>query len=201
MPSKTAFISYNQEDREAAQNIALFLTSENINVWFDEWEISAGDSIIKQINKGLTDCTHFVTVWSCHSATSSWVRSELEAVLQKAIEVGKPKIIPVLLDKTPLPPLLQPLKYLRYHGGTEEDRATIIESILGHKPSDDFIRSVVKKYHEVIIDADAKGPFAYRACPTCGSKRLKWSSATDYARDDVYYFIECEDCGWSDWSQ
>jgi len=201
MPPKTAFISHNKEDKDASRDIALFLTSENINVWFDEWEISAGDSIIKQINKGLIDCTDFVIVWSCHSATSNWVRSELEAVLIKAIEVGKPKIIPVLLDRTPLPPLLQPLKYIRYHGGNEDDRASIVESILGHKPSTDFIRSVVKKYHEVIIDADAKGPFPYIACPNCGSDRLEGSSATDYARDDVYFFIKCEDCGWSEWSQ
>jgi len=33
------FVSYNKGDKDVAREIALFLTSENINVWFDEWEL------------------------------------------------------------------------------------------------------------------------------------------------------------------
>ncbi|MBC8275716.1 MAG: toll/interleukin-1 receptor domain-containing protein [Chloroflexi bacterium] len=194
MPSITVFISHNKADRDAARNIALFLAAENINVWFDEWEISAGDSIIKQINKGLLDCTHFIVLWSANSATSKWVRAELESMLSKAIETGNPRIIPVFLDDTLLPPLLQPLKYIRYHGGNEEDRTNIIESISGHKPSQDFIRAVVQKYNEVIYNPDLPGPFPFEACPSCGSKNLKGSGAM--IRDDQWYIIQCEECGW-----
>jgi len=197
----TTFISHNKSDKDAARNIALFLAAENINVWFDEWEISAGDSIISQINKGLTDCTHFIILWSVNSATSKWVRAELESILTKAIETSNPRIIPVLLDDTSLPSLLQPLKYIRYQGGNEEDRANIIEAVSGHKSSGDFIRAIVKKYNEVIFNPDLEGPFPYVACPSCGSKRLKGSSFTDYRRDEVYFAITCEDCDWSTWSQ
>ncbi len=197
----TTFISHNKLDKDAARNIALFLTGENINVWFDEWEISAGDSIITQINNGLTDCTHFIILWSTNSATSKWVRAELESVITKAIESGNPRIIPILLDDTSLPPLIQQLRYIRYKGGTEEDRAYIIEAVSGHKPSGDFIRAIVRKYNEVIFNPDLEGPFPYVACPSCGSKRLKGSSFTDYRRDEVYFSITCEDCGWGDWSQ
>ena len=190
----TTFISYNKADKDAARNIALFLAAENTNVWFDEWEISAGDSIIAQINQGLAGCTHFIILWSANSATSTWVRAELEAILVKAIKSGNPRIIPMLLDDTPLPPLLQPLKYIRYQGGNEEDRASIVESISGSKPSQDFIRAIVQKYNEVIYNPDLPGPFPYEACPSCGSRRLKGSSAM--IRDDMWYIIHCEDCGW-----
>lgn len=42
---KLVFISHNSKDKETAREIGLFLTSEDVNVWFDEWEISYGASI------------------------------------------------------------------------------------------------------------------------------------------------------------
>jgi hypothetical protein len=157
MRSITVFISYNKADKEVARNIGLFLAAETINVWFDEWEISAGDSIIDQINTGLGYYTHFLILWSKNSSTSKWVRRELSSILTKAIESGTPKVIPILLDDTVLPQLLVDQGYVIYHGGNEGDRTTIIESVSGHKPSADFIRTVIKKYHEVIYDSNAKG--------------------------------------------
>jgi len=197
----TTFISHNKVDKDVARNIALFLAAENINVWFDEWEISAGDSIIDQINAGLTGCTHFIIIWSKNSSAAKWVRRELSSVLSKAIESGQPKVIPILLDNTELPPLIADLKYIRYHNGSEKDRNDIIEAISGNKSSIDFIRAVVKKYNEIIYDPGAKGPFPLKACPSCGSIKLKYSSHLDYARDDMYYFVKCQECGWGDWSQ
>ena len=58
------FVSHNKKDRDIAQQIAVFLTSERIRVWFDEWEVSAGDSIINEIQNGLDSCTHFIIIWS-----------------------------------------------------------------------------------------------------------------------------------------
>ncbi len=123
--------------------------------------------------------------------------------MARAILKGKPKIIPVKLDETELPPFLQDVKYIKWRGGTEEDRLDIIYSITGKKPELDYIEAVVKKYH-VIIDHDSleKGnPLPYKVCPKCGSPRLKGGSYTDYSHDEIYFFVKCLDCGWSDWSQ
>lgn len=70
------FISYNKADKDVAREIALFLAAENINVWFDEWEIPAGDSIIEQIDTELRGCTHFIILWSKNASKSNWVRRE-----------------------------------------------------------------------------------------------------------------------------
>jgi len=80
------FISHNKKDKEVATQIAVFLSSENISTWFDEWEISAGDSIIDEIESGLKSCTHFIILWSKNAVTSKWVREELKSVLTEAIE-------------------------------------------------------------------------------------------------------------------
>lgn len=129
MKSRTVFISHNTDDREDAQTIALFLVSENINVWFDEWEIAAGDSILDEIDNGLQRCTHFFILWSRNSAKSNWVRKELNSALKQAIEWKKPRIVPILLDGQRLPPLLTDIRGIRYEGGTEKDRVEIIQAV------------------------------------------------------------------------
>jgi hypothetical protein len=195
------FLSHNIKDKEFAREIALFLVAENINVWFDEWEISAGDSIVEQINKGLLGCTHFLIIWSINASTSNWVRRELHSTLTKAIKDGIPRVIPIMLDDTPLPELIADIRYIKYKGGSEKDRNSIINSVTGHGPSEDFIKAIVKKYNEVITDYTGRDPFGLKACPKCGSTKLKGGTYTDYVRDDVYYFLECKECGWSDWTQ
>lgn len=195
------FVSHNKADRDTAREIALFLVAENINTWFDEWEIAAGDSIVEQINTGLTGASHFIILWSAHSSSSHWVRRELASTLAHSIAQGHPRVVPIVLDDTPLPPLIADLKYIPYHGGTEPDRAELIRAITGEAPSRNLIKAIVKKYHEVIRDPDAKDPFGMVACPRCGSGRLGGSSLTDFVRDDVYYVLQCEKCGWLEWTQ
>jgi len=195
------FISHNKLDKEVAREIAVFLASENINVWFDEWEISAGDSFVEQINKGLLGCTHFLILWSSNAATSNWVRREFQSTLAQAIQEGIPRVIPIVLDDTPLPELIADIRYLRYGGGSEEDRRSIVNSVTGGEPSMNFIKAIVKKYHEVIKDPEDGDPFGLRACPECGCTKLKGGTYTDYDRDEVYYILECKECGWGDWTQ
>ena len=199
--SHLVFVSYNAADKETATNIALFLAAENISVWYDEWKVSAGDSIIDEVESGLGKCSHFVIIWSKNSDRSNWVRLELKAALTRALKVKSPIIIPVILDDVPLPPLLQDIRYVKYHGGTEQDRKALVEAILGKKPTMAFIRAVVRKYREVVYSAEGKYPFAYNVCPECGSDKLKGSSVTDYAHDEVYFTLTCEDCRWNTWTQ
>jgi hypothetical protein len=63
-----------------------------------------------------------------------------------------------------------------------------------------FSQAVVDTYKRVIRD-DKDSVFGLGVCPKCGSGRLSRSSGEDPDRDKLYYFIECEDCHWTDWSQ
>jgi hypothetical protein len=194
------FISHNSRDKNVAREIGVFLVAEGVDVWFDEWEIAAGDSITEAINSGLAGATHLLIVWSANASKANWVRRELAAALNRSIATGTPKIIPIILDETPLPELLRDIRYLRYAGGTEEDRREIVKAVQGRPPSENLIRTIVRKYHEVITD-QADPVFGLKACPRCGSTQLKGSSAIDYEGDEAYYFLRCTECEWSDWTQ
>ncbi len=70
---------------------------------------------------------------------------------------------------------------------------------------DQRARLSVRELNELLerrtIDPDSDHPLPFVACPRCGSKELSRKSATDTAHDEVYYMIDCRDCGWSEWTQ
>lgn len=54
------FVSYRSTQSTLAQTIAEGLRQRGAAVWFDLWDIQPGDSIPKEINRGLGWCTHLV---------------------------------------------------------------------------------------------------------------------------------------------
>jgi hypothetical protein len=201
------FISHNKADTATAQEIALFLVTEGVNVWFDEWEISAGESIVGRVNEALETCTALVVLWSQNASRSQWVQRELNSAIARALETASPRVIPVRLDSTPLPALLRDLRYIRFSSGSEEDRRTVIRELLGRSPSDNLIRAVVKKYHELVRSPDRKETLGLRACPKCGSEHLvpDQDVEVDYDYDDGHVSasptfipaVRCLECDWS----
>lgn len=196
------FISYNTKDRSIASEIATFLAADNINVWFDEWKVTLGDSLINEVQVGL-ECSHFIFLISKNISSSKFQKRESQSTLARFIQKGSPKIIPIILDDSEPPALLTDIKNWKYEGGTERDREWIIKSITGKLPSQNFIRAIVKKYHEVIEDtaADLHDPLPFKACPECGSMDLERNSYTDYLHDETYFIISCSECDWQTWSQ
>lgn len=195
------FISYNKHDIDQARELALFLVAESITVWYDEWQISAGDSIFEQINEGMRSCSHFIIIWSKNSATANWAKNELGAIVMKSISKGVPKVIPVKLDDTDLPELIADKASIDYNNGSEDARNNIIYAVLGRNATHNYIKSIVKKYNEVIYDYKSDDYLPYKACPMCGGFHLKFSSFHDNKGDEIYYIVKCTECEWSTWTQ
>jgi TIR domain len=58
------------------------------------------------LNTGLEAFEAFILLWSVNAERSNWVRQELNAAIMRAIQNNSAKIVPCLLDSTPLPPLI-----------------------------------------------------------------------------------------------
>lgn len=43
------FISYNSKDKPIVESFGQFLVEQGIDVWFDKWEIKAGESLTDKI--------------------------------------------------------------------------------------------------------------------------------------------------------
>ncbi len=194
------FISHNKADKETARFLAIALVEQGENVWFDEWQLRPGDSITAGIEDGLSSADIFLLVWSSAASFSKWVGTEVRAYLRRRVDDDSLRIVPIMVDATPLPTLVAD-----YRGFTLDNTVspnTIAFEITG-KPSDiELARRLQNRLLNLTSDhCDAGDPLPYIICPSCGSSNLKRSSATDYERGDVYYVIECEDCKWRDWSQ
>jgi len=188
------FISHTGADKNIARELGLFLASENINVWFDEWEISVGESITAKISDGLAKCTHFIIVWSRNAQKSKWVENEMNSATYLSVE-NNVKILPVVIDDAKLPPLVNDKLHLVYDGGTEKDRATLIEAITGNSPSNNYIKAIVKKYNEVIFDDESDDILPFNACPKCGTSRLN-RLCYNSNNEHTYFIISCKECDW-----
>jgi hypothetical protein len=59
--------------------------AQGIDVWFDEWEIRAGDSLRRKMEEGLANCTHFVVLLTPNSLHKPWVETEIDAGFIRAV--------------------------------------------------------------------------------------------------------------------
>src|SRR3989442_10851082 len=91
------FISYSRSDRKDVEEIAQKLISRGIRVWYDQWEIGIGDSIVQKINDGISSADYLLVALSSASVKSHWVQEELSAATALLAEKGS-FILPVLLD-------------------------------------------------------------------------------------------------------
>jgi hypothetical protein len=80
-------------------------------VWFDEWNISLGDSIVERINEGLEGTTYVVVCYSSSGVTSPWMSREWMSALARQLNGHGVKVLPVLLTGGDPPAILADLKY------------------------------------------------------------------------------------------
>ena len=58
---KRIFFSHSSKDKELARRIANDLSNKGIPVWFDEWELTVGDSLQEKISSGIQKSGWLVT--------------------------------------------------------------------------------------------------------------------------------------------
>jgi hypothetical protein len=80
------YLAHASEDHVTlAKPLAEHLMAKGVNVWLDEWEIRAGDSLRRKMEEGLADCTHFVVILTPNSLHKPWVETEIDAGFVRAV--------------------------------------------------------------------------------------------------------------------
>lgn len=102
-----AFLCHGFEDKQLVRQLARDLRANGVDVFFDEWEIRAGDSLRQKIDEGLMRCTHFIAVLSPVSIGKPWVQAEMDAAFIRKVG-GLTRFIALRsqLAVEKLPPLL-----------------------------------------------------------------------------------------------
>lgn len=104
------FICHSSNDKERfVEKLAVKLVSDNFKVFYDDWELNYGDSLIKLFDR-IDEADVFLIIISKDSVGSKWVKEELSAGFIRKIEEGT-KVIPVIIDKdVEIPPSLKHIK-------------------------------------------------------------------------------------------
>lgn len=90
------FISHDSRDKKRfVEGFATKLLENGIDVWYDDWELKFGDSLMT-IFDAISQCDIFISVISEYSVESKWVKEESDSAFMKKIEKNV-KFIPVIL--------------------------------------------------------------------------------------------------------
>ena len=90
------FISYAHEDKdEIARPLALALRRRGLKVWFDEFSLSAGQSIRSSIDAGLATCKVGIVILSPNFFAKRWPVAELNGLISRQRGGAETVIIPV----------------------------------------------------------------------------------------------------------
>lgn len=194
------FISHNKADKSSARALAELLIKQGINVWFDEWDIGPGESIVGGIEQGITDANVFVLLWSAKANASNWVDIEVKAFLRRRVENEGLKIVPLMIDSTQLPALVADYRGFDLSSGTSLEEVVI--ELTGNPRDVEVARRLQTELLELTGSLASTGdPLPYFVCPSCASTELKRGQFIDEQQDDIYYIIECKKCRWSDCTQ
>jgi hypothetical protein len=85
------FISHASEDKAAFVRPLAEALRRKFEVWYDEYELMLGDSLLQKINEGLAACNYGVVILSPSFFGKKWPRAELDGLF--ALESTTHKII------------------------------------------------------------------------------------------------------------
>ena len=91
------FICHDSRDKDSfVRPLAVALQEHFIKVWYDEFSLSVGDSLIEKIDEGLKNCKLAVVVVSHNLLTrKKWSAREYRSLTSREIEDGRKVVLPI----------------------------------------------------------------------------------------------------------
>ncbi len=105
------FLSHSSADKEFVRKLADDLISLGHQIWFDEWKIMVGDSIISELSVGIDEADFVILIVSSKSTKSRWVEVEWQAKYWQEITHRQIRVLPAVIDQCTIPVLLRPKLY------------------------------------------------------------------------------------------
>ena len=96
MTQHDLFICHASEDKEDfVRPLAQELRDKRLDVWYDEFQLTVGDSLREAIDKGLASSRYGVVVLSRHFFAKRWPQRELSALVAKENAEDNQRILPI----------------------------------------------------------------------------------------------------------
>jgi TIR domain len=119
------FISYSHADKTFVDWFAGELEQRGFDYWRDEKDLVPGDDVVYEVSEALHSARVVIIVISAASQVRPWLRYELSAATNRAIN-GVCRVIPLLIDGTSVPAMIQHLLYADFRS----DRVAEFERVV-----------------------------------------------------------------------
>lgn len=126
---KTIFLSHSSRDREFVNRLARDLQTGGFNVWYDQWRLNVGDSLLEKIQEGIEKASWLVVVLSPHSVKSRWVKEELNLGLARQLAENSVFVLPVLYMDCQIPPFLREKVYADFRNNYNDGLKRLLETL------------------------------------------------------------------------
>jgi len=123
------FLSYADQDKSIAEKIALDLRKSGIDVWFDQWALKVGDSLLDKIRTGINRSDFLAVLLSPHSVRSKWVEQEINMAFIRELERREAVLLPILIEECDLPRILATRKYADFRKSYEYGLKELLKAI------------------------------------------------------------------------
>ncbi len=127
-------LSFAGEDRIHAVALAEALFRRRVKVFYDKYEkntLWGKDLYIHLSDLYQNKARYCVMFFSQYYVAKAWTKHELKAAQARALNENKEYILPIRLDSTEIPGILQTTAYLNWHEETPESVAEAILEKLG----------------------------------------------------------------------
>jgi DeoR/GlpR family transcriptional regulator of sugar metabolism len=130
------FFSHSSKHKPLVREVLHYLP-DHIRPWIDEKELLIGESISRSIRDAIAVDTDFVVLFvDLSSATSAWVKRELEWALEHERHLGRTFVVPVVLEPQGWeliePASFRERKYLSCVDFSEEGIRSLANGLVSH---------------------------------------------------------------------
>jgi hypothetical protein len=115
------FLSHSSKDKAVVRDVAERLRADGLRVWFDEWEIKAGDDVPLKINTGLEYSRAIALFMSAQAFGSEWATLESITFGFRDSMNRERRFIPLRLDDAPIKDALRPFHYIDWRPEVREE--------------------------------------------------------------------------------
>jgi hypothetical protein len=129
---KRIYLAHSSKDKGVARMVHDDLKHLGHNPWLDEYKISVGESIIRKLEQGISECEYMMVFLSKNAENSEWVRVEWETKFWSEIERQRISVLPALIEDCVIPPMLARRKYADFRDSYNEGLDQILLAI-GHR--------------------------------------------------------------------
>lgn len=104
------FLCHRKHDATRVERLAVELRASGHQVWLDDWILDVGDSIVAEIDRGLTGANYLVLCYSA-AGPSDWTDREWQSTLARQLGGQPVKVLPAFISGGTRPAILADIAY------------------------------------------------------------------------------------------